>query len=311
MPSVRIRRAVAVVILAVLGAAAAVALKAGPRPEAPRPALASAQDGRVYGLGTVEARVLSRLGFEVAGTLAGLEADQGDGIAQGQVLARLDSRHQQARVGQAEAALRQAQAVLAQAQARLERARTVRDQRHSVNERRQALVKRGTVSLEAAEDAFANSATAAADVTVAASDLEAARAGVDAARAVLQLEQAVLAKYILLAPYDAVVVERSLELGASVAPGTAAFTVLDPASVWVRAFVDEALAGRLEPGQRAEITLRSQPGRAYAGKVVRIDMENDRVSEERRVHVAFDAIPRPFHLGEQAEVLISAPAFKP
>lgn len=288
-----------------------VAMQSRARPEAMPLPVVAAQDGRIYGLGSVEARILSRLGFEVAGTLAELVVDQGDAVRHGQVLARLDSRQQQAKVIQAEAGLRQAQAVLAQTLSRLERARTIRDQRDSVNQRRQSLARRGTVSVEIAEDSQANAAIAIADVVVATSDVEAARGALDAARALVQLEQAILAKYTIHAPYDGIVVERSLELGTAVAPGSVALSVADPARVWVRAYVDESLAGRLAAGQKVDITLRSQPGSSVPGRISRIDIENDRVSEERRVNVAFDSVPAAFHLGEQAEVLIDIAGARP
>lgn len=38
---------------------------------------------RIYGLGTVEARVLARVGFESSGTLMSLTVDAGDRVAQG------------------------------------------------------------------------------------------------------------------------------------------------------------------------------------------------------------------------------------
>jgi HlyD family secretion protein len=291
------------------GSFAALRTKAKPEPM-PLPMVA-AEDGRIYGLGSVEARILSRLGFEVAGTLAELAVDQGDTVRQGQVLARLDSRQQQARLIQAEAGLRQAQAVLAQMLSRLERARTIRDQRDSVNQRRQALARRGTVSVETAEDSQANAAIASADVVVATSDVEAARGALDAARALVQLEQAILAKYTIHAPYDGIVVDRSLELGTAIAPGSIALSVADPARIWVRAYVDESLAGRLATGQKVDIALRSRPGGSFPGSIARIDIENDRVSEERRVNVAFDTIPAAFHLGEQAEILVDSSGGRP
>ena len=272
-----------------------------------RPAMAASKH-LVYGLGSVEARTISQLGFEVAGTLAELGADHGDRIRRGQVLARLDARQQQAQVAQAEAGLRQAQAALVQAQARLERARALLSQRRNVNTRRQTLARNGTVSVEAAEDAQSTTDVANADVAVAVSDVEAARGGVESAQARLQLDQAVLAKYTLLAPYDAVVTDRGRDLGAAMAPSVALMTVVDPGTVWVRAFIDEALAGPLAVGQPVKISLRSLPGRDFVGKVARIDIETDRVSEERRVHIAFDAVPAEFHLGEQAEVLIDTAA---
>ena len=262
---------------------------------------------QIYGLGTVEARTLARLGFELAGTITKLEVDQGDKVMAGNALANLDSRHQQAKVAQAEALVRQAQAGILQAQAQLERARVVNKQRSNVNARRQELVRRGNVSVETAEEAQTNSTSAGADVAVALSDLDAAKAGMDSAVALLQLERAVLAKYALMAPFDGLIVSRTQELGAAAVPGATIFTIADPSSVWIEAFIDEALAGQLRLGQKVEINLRSQPGQAHSGRIARIDIENNRVSEERLIHVAFDSPPSPFFLGEQAEILVDAP----
>lgn len=46
----------------------------------------------VFGLGTIEARVTSKIGFKVAGVLVDLRADVGDRVTKGAVLARLDDR---------------------------------------------------------------------------------------------------------------------------------------------------------------------------------------------------------------------------
>ena len=295
----------ALVVLLVAAGGAGAFIKAKRAPEAAPPPVVEAPSG-TYGLGTVEARVLSKLGFEVTGTLVELAADHGDHIAAGQVLARLDDREQRAKLAQAEALVRQAQAGLTQAKARHDRAHAQLFQKRNVNKRRQTLAKDGTVSVEAAEDANSAADVAVADVAVAAADITAAQGTLESAQAQLRREQAMLDKFTLAAPYDGLVVERSRELGAAIAPGTSVFTVIDPATVWARAFVDEALAGPLAVGQPAEIRLRSLPGKVFAGKVVRIDIESDRVSEERRVNIAFEAIPAEFHLGEQAEVLIRA-----
>lgn len=279
----------ATVLAVILATGAVVVLRGGKVGDGQALAAAPEVHG-VYGIGTVEARVQSAIGFEVAGTLVDLMADQGDRVAKGQVLARLGDGEQRAVVAQTEAAL-------TQARARLERARAVREQKASVDQRRRALERKGTVSIEAAEDARAAADIAAADVSVAVADVE-------ASRALLDRERQRLAKFTLVAPYDGVVVKRDRELGAAVVAGVPIFTVVDPATVWVRSYVDEARAGRLTPGQIVRVTLRSLPGRDFDGRVARIDIEADRVSEERIVHVAFDAIPEPFHLGEQAEIVV-------
>ena len=71
------------------------------------------------------------------------------------------------------------------------------------------------------------------------------------------------------------------------------------------AYIDESKAGEIAVGQVAEIVLRSEPEQADSGRVARIQPESDRVNEERRIEVAFNAIPENFNLGEQAEVYIT------
>jgi len=63
----------------------------------------------------------------------------------------------------------------------------------------------------------------------------------------------------------------------------------------------------LKLGQPAFVRLRSEPNRVYETEVVRIDQENDRLTEERRVYVrcrVCDAQHQLRYLGEQAEIEI-------
>src|SRR5665647_596865 len=53
---------------------------------------------QVFGLGTVEARVTSKVGFKVSGVLVELLVDVGNRVPKGAILARLDDREQSARV---------------------------------------------------------------------------------------------------------------------------------------------------------------------------------------------------------------------
>ncbi|MFH1035207.1 MAG: HlyD family efflux transporter periplasmic adaptor subunit [Pseudomonadota bacterium] len=260
---------------------------------------------QVFGLGTVEAKVLSRVGFKITGTLAELKVDQGAMVKTGEVLARLDSREQQNRVAKALANREKAQASLLVARANLAKARTTLTLRQHNNRRRQALLKRGVLAAEAAEEAQASAETARAEVELMEAEVAAAQAALGDAEAQIGLDKVLLAQHTLVAPYDALVVTRQQELGSALQVGEPVFSLVDPCSVWARAFVDESKAGHLAVGQPAEVRLRSLPGESFPGKVVRIDIESDRVGEERRVNVAWERCPRGFHLGEQAEVVIT------
>jgi HlyD family secretion protein len=76
----------------------------------------------------------------------------------------------------------------------------------------------------------------------------------------------------------------------------------------VRARIDQAQAGGLAVGQAVKIVLRSRQGEMFPGKVARIEIQGDSVTEERLVHVAFDAVPANPTLGELAEVTVALPA---
>lgn len=259
---------------------------------------------QVFGLGTVEARVLSKVGFKISGTLAKLEADHGDLVKAGQNLAMLDNSEQQNRVAKAVANHEKAKANLQLAKANLQKARTNLSLKQQNNRRRQSLLRRGVLAAEAAEEAQAAADNAAAEVALAEAEVTAASAALIDAQAQIGVDKVLLAQHVLAAPYDAIVIGRHKELGTALPAGEPVFTLADPCSIWVRAFVDEAKAGHLVAGQPAEVRLRSLPGQRFTGKVARIDLESDRVGEERRIYVTWEQCPQEFHLGEQAEVVI-------
>ena len=260
---------------------------------------------QVFGLGTIEARVASQIGFKVAGVLVDLRADVGERIAKGDVLAKLDDREQAAQVGRAQASAQLAQASLQRATAGVAKAKANYANAKSINERRQKLVQTNIASVETGQSSQAVEDAASADLNLASSDVAVAQATIADAKAQLALQTATLGFHTLTAPYDAVVTARLKELGSALSAGQSVFSIIDPQSIWVLAYIDESKAGDIRVGQPAEIVLRSQPNRRLAGKVVRIEPESDRVNEERRVEVAFDSIPAGVNLGEQAEVYIS------
>jgi HlyD family secretion protein len=260
---------------------------------------------RVFGIGTVEAQVVSKVGFQLAGKIVAVSADQGDVVKAGAVLAKLDDDAQRAKVLKSEAALHQAAANLLRVQSQRDRADVAFQQKKNVNARRQSLVGRGAVSQEAAEDAQAAEDIARSDLKVVESDVAVARVLQDDAAAQHRIDTVLLAQHELRAPFDARVIARHKELGGVANAGEAVFTLIEPGSIWVRAYVDEALAGGLALGQTAHVRLRSESNNLVEAEVVRIDQENDRVTEERRIYVRCRAC-NPQHqlryLGEQAEV---------
>ena len=260
---------------------------------------------QVFGLGTVGARVVSNVGFKVAGVLVDLMADHGDHVRAGAVLARLDARDVEAQLAVAKAGVSQAEANIAKANADVESAQANLTNAQAVSARRAELARSGYASKEEAQNTEAAMRVARANVDVAGSEIGVARATLEAAQAQLSFNEATLDNYTLRAPYDALVVSRNLQLGSMPVPGQAVFNLVDPQTIWVVGYVDERLAGRLQLGQQADIVLRSRPGERLPGHVARIEIQSDAVNEERLVEVAFDSIPPDIHLAEQAEVFVT------
>lgn len=262
---------------------------------------------RVFGIGTIEAQLVSKVGFQIAGKLIAVDADQGDVVKAGALLAKLDDAAQRAKLRKSEAAQQQAAANFAKTEAQRARAEVTYQQKKSINLRRQTLAGRGSVSQEAAEDAQAAEEIALADARIIEADTKVAAVMQDDAASQRQIDAVVLAQHELRAPFDARIIARSKELGGIANAGETVFTLIAPDSIWVRAYVDEALAGGLNIGQRAFVRLRSEPNSTFETEVVRIDQENDRLTEERRIYVRCK-VCNPEHqiryLGEQAEVEI-------
>ena len=259
---------------------------------------------RVFGLGTVEARVLSKVGFEVGAAIVELRADHGDLVKTGDMLARLHTAEQEAKVAKAQAGVLAAEVGIRRAEANVEKARAVLAQRQEANKRKQALVRGNVVSEQIAEEAQRDEDVAKAELSVALSEIEVARANLETAKAELEFESTLLAHHALTAPFDAMVIERHKEAGTVIKAGDPIFTLVAPDTVWGLAYIDESRAGPIAIGQPAEVRLRSLPRQVLEAKVVRIGIESDRVNEERRVYVKCDSCSAEFHLGEQAEILI-------
>jgi HlyD family secretion protein len=112
----------------------------------------------------------------------------------------------------------------------------------------------------------------------------------------------------LLAPTDGVITARDAEPGSTVVAGQAVIKLIEPGSLWVRVRFDQGRSAGLAVGLPADIALRSNPSQLLRGKVVRLELLSDSVTEERVAQVAFDSIPAGVSLGELAEVTLALPA---
>jgi HlyD family secretion protein len=181
-----------------------------------------------------------------------LEADVGDRVEAGQVLARLSKTTLDLQRSQFLASIAAARATIAQAEAQLLEARTAADEAQRVSDRTQALQKQGTASRAAADQANANAISATARVTVATQSLEAARAQLALAEAQLANVELQLSRTEVRAPVAGEITARNAVLGAvASAAGLPMFQMIRDGALELRAEIAEIDLIRIAPGLEA------------------------------------------------------------
>jgi RND family efflux transporter MFP subunit len=112
----------------------------------------------------------------------------------------------------------------------------------------------------------------------------------------------------LVAPMDGLVTLRHADPGTTVVAGQPVVEVIEPASLWINVRFDQLRATGLRAGLPARVVLRSQAGRSFAGKVLRIEPVADAVTEETLAKVVLDVLPEPLPpIGELVEVTVALP----
>jgi RND family efflux transporter MFP subunit len=289
--------AVIAVLAPVLALLGYVALRSGPlapvlvttttvQSEAIQPAL--------FGIGTVEARRVHRIGPTAPGRLLRLDVDVGDTVVAGQLLGEMDPVDLEDRLRAQASALERALATVREARARREYATSQAQRTEILFDKR--MVSEDAVLARRQELAIADAALAAASG-------EQARIGSDLAG--LRAQRGHL---LLRAPADGIVTRREVEAGTTVVAGQAVFELIDPDSLWVNARLDQVGATGLVAGLNGSIRLRSRGETLFSGRVERIEPVADSVTEEILAKIVFDSPPvPPPPIGELAEVTIELP----
>ncbi len=258
----------------------------------------------VYGIGTVSSKTIRPVASNTGGKVIQILKDQGEWVKKGETVAVLDPVDLPDQLAQAKALLEKAGHETVAAKKELEALLAQR--------------KLAKLTYDRYDKLFQKGYAAQAEYDKARTDLEAIEAQIEASRA--RIESTIseqkraqksidalmqkIARLRVVSPAEGYVIRKDAEVGQTIVPQQPLITVVDPQEVWVKAYVDERISGKIAKGQKAEILLRSKSGEKLQGYVARIEAESDPVTEERVVDVAFEKVPFPFYINEQAEVII-------
>jgi HlyD family secretion protein len=224
----------------------------------------------------------------IATTVKRLLVKEGDHVRKGQLLLELDNDDIRAQAARAQAQIKAAQANLAAIKgsgtqeevltlnAQLAKTRAARDTAQRSLDALKRLQQQGAASEGEVRQAETTLQSVQADLNlleqkqkdrysqpeVASTEAQAAQA-----QAAYESAQDALSKSSVRAPFDGTVYSLPVKLGAFVQAGDLLLQVADLSHVLVRAFVDEPDVGRLQMGQKVEVTWDAVPGRIWTGSV--------------------------------------------
>ncbi len=251
---------------------------------------------RLFVSGTLVAREESQVAARIDGlAIVELDAEDGDRVKAGQVLARLDRSQLDALLAEndaatkrADAAIDQAKSLIDQSQAQVQFATADFDRAHKLEagvmaastvEQREMAMKTAQAQLAAAQFALGVA--------------EADRKSRDAERQELEVR---IDRTEVKAPVAGIVSRRSARLGASASTsGEPLFRIIEDGAVDLEADVPEQELARLAVGMPAELKLPGVEG-AVSGRVRLVNQEVDKASRTGKVRIALDDVSRA-HIG--------------
>ncbi len=257
----------------------------------------------ITGAGKVQAATTVKISSNLSGDLVALMVKEGDRVAKGQVLGKIDRRRFEATVNQARASQNASKADVQVSQ--VEASRSAAEYG-----RVEGLVKKGLASGAELEQAQAVKDTAEAR-------LAASRQRYEQASAVYDEAASNLANTTLTSPIDGNVIELSREVGERVRGSDfsedVVMTIAALSAMEVKIEVGEHDVVHLKPGQPAEVSVDALEGESFQGSVVEIAqkalIKNPGTEAEVTtfpVTVALESRPPGVMPGMSAEVRISS-----
>lgn len=281
----------------------------------------------------VETRSRVGVGSTVVGRVQTVAVREGDTVQAGQLLVQLEPADLTANAQQAQASLAQARAQLANlrtnsrigSQAQVAQAQASVTQAQADFARSQRLVQQGFLSPAALDDkrkalqvAQAQLQAAQAEAQASAdggAQLRASEAQVQQAEAALAIAEARLAQTRITAPSAGRVLQRSVEPGQIVQPGTALLQLALEGPLQIVAQVDERFLDQLREGQAAQVVADAFADQRLAARIVSIAPGVDAQRGAVEVKLALDGAPPAFlredmtlsvsvETGRQAQALV-------
>jgi RND family efflux transporter MFP subunit len=264
----------------------------------------------VFGIGNVGAKKIYKINAQTGGKVLSLYTDEGEWVKKGDLLVELDSVELPELIEEAKIVTKKASLELIASKKELESLEVQKSLFEITYRRYFKLNEQSYASQSEYDKAKTDLDVIKAQIKVTKARIESAQMEISRTKKALESLKIKLSRYKVYSPIDGYVISRDVEESQTLTPSQTIFEIVNPKSVWIKAYIDEKLSGDIRVGQSVKILLRSQRDTIYKGIVKRIVAKSDIVTQEREVDVAFENLPIPFYINEQAEVNIETKKLK-
>jgi multidrug efflux system membrane fusion protein len=236
------------------------------------------------------------------------ELEPGALVARGATLARIRPTDYQAVVDKAQGAREEATAGVAAAEAALAEAQAGVTQAEADFGRISTLWQQESITKPVYDGAKARVDAARAKVDGATAGIAAAKQRAASAGAQLNEAQIALSDTELRAPFDAILLERRVDIGTLVSPGTPAFTLADLHQIKARFNAPDTALRLFRSGQVMQVTVDAFPNEPFQGRVLSVAPAADPKSRSFEITLAIDNPALKLRSGMIASVRATAEA---
>ena len=259
----------------------------------------------VQGIGNVNALNVYSITAQTGGGILQILTDEGKWVKKGDLLIVMDGVDLPQQLESAKADFKKAEYEVKALRGDLNNQEAQKTLLQINFNRYKKLNKQGFVAQAEYDKALADWQGIQAAIAATGSRIESSQSAAMAASKRVSALQEKIDRLRVYSPTDGYVITKEAEVAQYVLPSSPILKIVDPASLWVEVKIDERISAQVKPSQEASIILRSQPDRRYQGVVKRIDAMTDPVTLERTINVAFETLPKPFFINEQARVIIA------
>jgi RND family efflux transporter MFP subunit len=267
-------------------------------------------DVKVFGVGNVDAKDIYSINAQTGGKIVSIFSDEGLWVKKDDLLVVIDPVDMPEALQEMQINVKKAKSELNALKKESQSLKAQKKLAKITFDRYENLLKQSFASQSEYDKAKTDLDALDAQLEATIARIESSEIEVQRANKSVESLKTKLSRYKIYAPVDGYVISKDAQVAQSVTSSFSILKIVDPKTLWIKAYIDERISADVRVGQKAHINLRSQSDKLFEGYVKRIVAQSDAVTQEREINIAFNKVPIPFYINEQARVSVNVRTIK-